>query len=464
MSVLSEAADFIQSSKALNIPLEAVEVGKRALIDYIGVALAGSMQPVSKKIRAFIQESSSPGQAAVYGTSYQASIEHAALANGIAGHALDFDDTSWTTIGHPTVTVAPAVMAIGQHLRLTGQEVLNSYIIGVEIQNKIAALAMPDISTNGWHTTSVFGPLGAAASASLLFDLSCQDTIHALGIAASHSSGIRANFGTMTKAYHAGMAASNGVKAALLARHGISAAQDVIEGVDGFICTFAGKTLKKWTLSLGDPWDVVNPGLVFKEYPCCSGSHPAINAVLELLSKNTIIPEEIKAIDVGVSQLGLLELVSHFPKTVTEARFSMEFALSAALIHQRLGVSEFSESVLENTCVRHLMTKISVSLDPEFAKLGFIGTAPANISIKMKNGRIFTTGSDLARGNPEKPLTDAELSDKFMECATKVLPSEICKKILSVLFSLDTLNDVADLAILLQTLIKFNQKSQTKAP
>ena len=209
----------------------------------------------------------------------------AALANGVAGHALDYDDVSWSTIGHPTVVIAPVVFAVGQVFGVSGNDIIKSYALGVEIAHKIAGLVMPQVSANGWHTTSVFGPFGAAAASALLSGLKAESFISALAIAASTSSGLRGNFGTPTKAYHAGMAAYNGATATILASLGMNAAADVIEARDGFADVFGNQTTNVHKISFGSPWDLVKPGLVFKKYPCCSGTHPAIDCILHMINE-----------------------------------------------------------------------------------------------------------------------------------------------------------------------------------
>jgi 2-methylcitrate dehydratase PrpD len=270
----------------------------------------------------------------------------------------------------------------------------------------------------------------------------------ALGIAASTASGLRANFGTMTKPFHAGMAASNGTTAANLAGLGLTAASNAIEAQDGFGQLFRGGRFERATVNFGHPWDILKPGLVFKRYPCCSGSHPAIDCLLDMLHETPFLPDQLESIRVGVSLLGPRELVCHMPTTVTEAKFSMEFALAAAVRYGRVGLEQFTSSCLNDPQVRELIPKIHMEIDQEFASMGLIGTAPAKLEIFLKDGRMLKGRCDLAKGNPEKPLSDEELSAKFLENVSGIIKPRQSKKILNTLFAFekaDNINTILDM-------------------
>ncbi|HEA65987.1 MAG TPA: MmgE/PrpD family protein [Desulfobacterales bacterium] len=442
MTILDDAAEFARSASFRNIPEEVFAIGKRALIDFLGLALRGSREAVSRIVQSYVGSMATTPESKVFGTNLSVSRNLAALANGVSGHSLDFDDVSWTTLGHPTVTIAPSVFATGEVVKASGKEILSAYAVGVEVAHKIAALVMPQTSSNGWHTTSVFGPLGAAAASAQLMALEKDPFTFALGIATSTAGGLRANFGTMTKPYHAGMAAFNGTTSAILAGMGLTAARNAIEATDGFGQVFSGGRLEKNTVDFGNPWDIVKPGLVFKKYPCCSGAHPAIDCLLEILHKTPFTPDQLESISVGVSQLGPLELVCHDPGTVTEARFSMEYALAVAVRYGKVGLEQFESSCINDPQVKELIPKIQMELDPEFSPLGLIGTAPAKLHIVLKDGRTLDGRCDLAKGNPEKPLTDGELSSKFLECVSDIITPQNSKRILKDLFAFEKIDDI----------------------
>jgi len=445
MTILDDAAEFSRSASFKSIPEEVFEIGKRALIDFLGLALRGSREAVSRIVQSYVGSMATTPESKVFGTDLSVSQNLAALANGVSGHSLDFDDVSWTTIGHPTVTVAPSIFATGEAVKASGKEILSAYAVGVEVAHKIAALVMPQTSSNGWHTTSVFGPLGAAAGSAQLMALGKDPFTFALGIATSTAGGLRANFGTMTKPYHAGMAAFNGTTSAILAGMGLTAASNAIEATDGFGQIFSGGRLEKSTVNFGHPWDIVKPGLVFKKYPCCSGAHPAIDCLLEILHKTPFTTDQVVSIRVGVSQLAFRELIHHAPGGAMEARFSMEFALAAAVRYGKVGLGQFETSCINDPQVKELIAKIKMELDPEFSPLGLIGTAPAKLRIVLKDGRTLYGRCDLARGNPEKPLSDEELSSKFLECVSDILSPRNSKKILEDLFAFEKIDDISSI-------------------
>jgi len=449
MSVISEAVEFALSVSFDDFQDKLIHTGKRAIIDYLGVTLAGSKEPASICIQHYVNGMSSCPEATVFGAGLRTSQNCASLANGVSGHALDFDDVSWTTIGHPSVVVTAATLAGAEKAHSSGREVLKAYVAGVEIQHKIAALLMPEASENGWHTTSVFGPFGAAAATALLAGLTYEQFCSALGIAASMAGGIRSNFGTMTKPYHAGMAAFNGATAAILAGHGLDASLLAIEARDGFIQAFSGKCNEEYRVNWGKPWDILDPGLVFKRYPCCSGSHPAIDCIFEILAQQPFTYSEVESIHVGVSLLGPRELVCHCPATPAEAKFSMEYAVAAAIVHGKVGLSEYTPKALDDARARELMSKVTMDIDPDLAKLGFIGTAPAKIRVTLKSGQVLEGECRLSRGNPEKPLSDDELGLKFVECASRVLTPDKCRKTLDTLFALESIKDINEVVNLL---------------
>lgn len=442
MTILSDAVEFARSTSYRDLPQAVVEVAKRAILDYVGCCLAGCNQPVSRKVQNYARWLTNRSDCQTIGTGARTSANLAALSNGVSGHAMDFDDVSWSTIGHPTVSVAPAAIAAAEERHASGVEAIRAYVLGVEVQHKIAELVMPTVSERGWHTTSVFGCIGAAAAAAVIYDLAPEPFVCALGLSASHSSGIRANFGTATKPYHAGMSACNGVTSAKLAELGLTSSPTAIEGNDGFAQVFSGKKLDGAGKRFGSPWDLVTPGLVFKRYPCCSGAHPALDAIFELLAEERFSAEEVASIHVGVSLLGPQELCVHTPRLAVEGKFSMEYALSAAIVYGAVGLQQFTDSAVQDSRIQALIPKIKMEVDPELAALGFIGTAPAKIELHLANGRVLRRHCDLAKGNPEKLLTDADLHAKFLNCASLTYSPERAQAALQALLCLEAAPDI----------------------
>lgn len=417
-TILEQIATFISSTKYEDLPESVIALGIMGLTDYCACAIAGVASPVSKNILSYLKENTVvKGPCSFFGTKIRSDLKNAALYNGVSSHCMDFDDVSWTTIGHPSVSTAPAVFACAQAGKWDGKETLLAYILAIEAMHQIAALTMPEVSERGWHTTMAYGVFGSVVPAARLYNLKEEQIVNALAIVASRSGGIRANFGTQTKALHAGLANRIGIDSAQMSSSGITASPFAIEGPDGFAQCFAGCS-PKGEISLGKEWDLEKRGLVIKKYPCCSGSHPANDIWDNFLNKRHIKADDIESIEAGVSLLGPKELTCHLPQDAVQAKFSMEFALAYRLLKGPLSLSAFNSDDVQSPEIQTFMKKIKMVVSPELAKLGFIGTAPVRLRVRLKNGEQVLLSNDLAEGNPEKPLSQEMIYRKFMDCAS----------------------------------------------
>ncbi len=401
----------------MEIPDEVWKTANLGLADFFACAMAGADAPVSKNVLGYLKNSNlmQEGNAVLIGTCLKSQTPAASLFNGASSHSMDYDDVSWATIGHPSVSVAPTCLAAAQLSGWTGKQLLRAYILSVEAMHQIARNTMPEVSERGWHTTLAYGVFGAATAEGLRLGLDEKTLTNALGIAASRASGVRANFGSQTKALHAGLANQTGIECARLAACGVTAQANAIEGQDGFAQCFAQKS-SAMVFDMGEFWDLKENGLVIKQYPCCSGSHPTNDILDDFLMIRSLNPEDIEEITAGVSLLGPKELTCHLPQNAIQAKFSLEFAIASRLLHGRLKLSSFNDERVCDPVTQALMKKITMQVDPELAKLGFIGTAPVRLSIRMKNGQVFLLTNDLARGNPEKPLSEKLFKEKFLDC------------------------------------------------
>lgn len=415
-SLLNKLASFTVNTSLDQIPEDVKEWGREALADFTAVVMPGAKMPVSQNVMAYLKETMTPGKSVLFGTTLSTDPVSACLFNGTASHSLDFDDVSWATIGHPTVSVAPAAFAVAQETEGSGADVLKAYVIGVEVMHQIARWTMPKLSENGWHTTPAYGAFGAAAAACSLYKANETITANALAIAASKAGGVRANFGTQTKALHAGLSAAAGVEAAKLAIHGVTGNPAAIEAIDGFAQCFSNPIEANIKVDIGEFWDLRENGLVFKQYPCCSGSHPTNDVWNDYLEKNNLCFEDIEKIHAGVSLLGPRELNCHRPTDSVQAKFSLEYALASRIVLGPITVDSFTNEKVNDPRIQDLMNRIEMEIDPELAKLGFIGTAPVRLSIYLKNGEVINLSNDLAEGNPEKPLTEEKRRNKFFSC------------------------------------------------
>lgn len=426
LSVLAHRAKTISIK---DVPSKARETAKLGLSDFFAVSVAGQDMPVAKNTLSYAQEIMSvQGNSVLLGSSSRTHFLVAALTNATAGHALDFDDVSWSTIGHPSVAVAPVSFALAQHTHADGERMLLSYILGVELMHQIARWTMPALSERGWHTTPANGVFGATTAAAILLNLSEEQFTHALGIAATRAFGLRANFGSQTKALHAGLCAQTGIECALLAKHGITSRDNAIEAVDGYAQCFSNIEKQDYSVDFGEFWDLEKIGLVIKQYPCCSGTHPTLDVWGDFIDTHDIKLDEIANIEAGVSLLGPRELSCHEPINAVQAKFSLEYAIASRLIFGDITIDSFTDEKVNDPRAQSLMKRIRMFIDPDLAKLGFIGTAPIRMKVVLKNGSEFHLSSDLAQGNPEKPLSDSQFFKKFKNCVLRYASDNLARQ------------------------------------
>ncbi|MFW6125733.1 MAG: MmgE/PrpD family protein [Chloroflexota bacterium] len=445
MGVTDELARFIVESSFDGMPTQATETAKRAILDCFGVTLAGAATPEGAIMRTFVDEVGGHPKSTVIGSGTRTSPPWAAFANGTMGHAEDFDDSAYPMLGHPRIPVLPAVLALGEPRRGAGRDVLEAYIVGFEVESKLGRALIPSGHyQRGWHATGTLGTMGAAAASAKMLGLDRQQTKMALGIAASQVSGIRQNFGTMTKPFHAGHAARSGVVAAMLAEKGFTAHDSIIEEQLGFCNVFKGDTPynpSDITSGLGETFEIVDSGIAFKLYPSCHETHDAINSALELRRQYALRPDDMKSVDYTVSEL--IQTVAFYtePTTGLQGKFSIEYCIARALHDGRVALDDFTNGKVNEPDVRQTMKKIRRHLDPSIR--GLSGT---EMVIKLTDGReVRYRSSEILKGFPQQPLSPEELQAKYSNCARLVLPAEHVERSLRLLESLDRVEDITEL-------------------
>ena len=332
MRVTSMLAEFIGKSRFEDCPPAAVDAARRAITDCLGVMLAGSTEPAARIVQTVAQAEGGTPLCTIVGTGRRTGGVWAALANGTAAHALDFDDTNFAMMGHPSAPVLAAALAAGELGLATGQDLVHAFLLGFEVETTLAEVINPAHYEHGWHATCTLGTLGAAAAASRLLGLDIAQTATALAVAASQASGLKENFGTMTKPFHAGHAARSGVLAALLAREGWTASEQAIEGPQGYLHAFsAGRREPGALMTLGAPWKITTTGVAVKPYPSCACTHSIIDGALELRRTHGLRPSQIASVVIGVNHAVPNILIHSDPKSGLEAKFSGEFSAAAAL-------------------------------------------------------------------------------------------------------------------------------------
>ena len=352
MGLTQEVAHFVARTRYRDIPKEVVQLARGFILDGLGVALAGSTDECSRIVQAQIRQMNGKGESSIVGTGLAAPAAKAALANGVAGHAMDYDDTQLSTskeavyglLTHPTTPVLAAVLAIGEKEKISGEELVLAYLLGVEVECRIADAINPRHYQDGFHSTATMGGIGAAMAVGKMLRLKEEELIRTLGIAASMASGLRENFGTMTKPLHAGRAAENGVTAALLARDGFTAAANILEARRGFFNAMAGGCDEsKITGRLGSPYFMKEPGISIKPYPSGSLSHPAQDLILDLVKQHDLGADDIDHIDVGTNSNVPNALIYPMPKTALEGKFSIPFCMAIAVLERKAGIAQFQD-------------------------------------------------------------------------------------------------------------------------
>lgn len=441
-----EMAEFIRHLSFVRLPEAAVAAAKRSIIDCLGVAVAGSKEDASRIITEYVKGDSG-SEARVIGAGFKTSMEQAAWVNGTKAHALDYDDyfaTKGSTPYHPTVVLLPAVLAVGEKLRTSGQEILLAYLTGFEVEARIAAVCAEQQYDLGWHTTSTVGSLGAAAAVAKLLRLDKQQMRMALGIASSLAGGLRKNFGTMSKPFHAGNAARNGVVAALLAQRGFTADVNILDGPLSFSEVLSGGMAPQ--VKLREPEAelyIISPGVALKPYPSCAYTHWAIDAALDLRRKVKINPDGIIEVECRTSS-GLPKILIHSrPQTALEGKFSLEFCIAIALVDGEASLKQFTDDRVKDSQVQKLIRKVKYVHPPEMGA-GLVDLR-GEVVIKLKDDSVYSQRVSTTKGSPENPLSQDELVRKYRDCVRYHLSPADTDKSLNLLLNLESLGDIAEL-------------------
>jgi 2-methylcitrate dehydratase PrpD len=445
--ITAELADFIERTQISQIPESTVQKAKTLVIDLLGVATGGSKEEAARIVQGLIEEQGLKGNATVIGSAYKSNPTWSALANGIAGHALDYDDVSQPMYGHPTVAVLPAALALGEVLDVDGSKLLESYIIGVEVAVKLSRGMNPAHYEHGWHATCTLGSIGAAAASAKLLGLTGERLRAALAVAASEACGLQQNFGTMTKPFHAGRAAENGVLAALLAQKGWTGYQDILEAPLGFFQVFCGTgnyDPEKVVDRLGNPFDIEEPGVILKKYPSCAFSHPVIDAGLTITQDPSYNPDQVEKVEGHVHKLANQILIYSNPQTGLEAKFSMEACLALALVDRKVNMKSFSEDAIDRGSFRGMLSRIErIIASTDNMRTDDFG--PAKVKVFMRDGGVLEATVRKAKGNPENPMSRQEIQEKYTDCCAEVLPDEYIDRSLSLLENLEKLPRLGEL-------------------
>ena len=448
MEIASQLAKWIVKTKSEEILKDVVEKAKVHVLDTLGVMIAVSTDNVGKVITEYAKDIGGKPVCRVVGTSIKTVPPIAALVNGVTGHALDFDDNSYSYIGHVSVSVLPSAIAIGELVDASGIQVLGAYIIGSEVACKLGAMVTPKLFEDGWHTTSVIGAFGATAAAGKLLGLTEDQTVHALAITVSETSGMLGNIGTMSKPFQVGRSAENGVVAALLAQKGITGSQNIFEKVSGFCHTLkVDNDFSPFYAKMGSPFDIDNPGFYLKEFPSCYATHTALNAAIRLIRDHRIEPDQVESVDCAATPLVVKCLTYVNPQNAVQARFSMQFCLAVALLGRgKVKATDFQDEKVRDSKIVEMMKKISLRISPELENKGFAppdGPEAAILEITLKNGKRYSGSKSFAdwRNMPSWEV----LAKKYWDCASPVLSRDKLERSIEQIQKLEELKTIGEL-------------------
>lgn len=451
-TILTRLGGLVAGFRAEQVTPKALKQARTCILDTIGVTLAGANEPCTTILRETPGVADAPGKALLMGTATRTSMLDATLVNGTASHALDFDDFSGALGGHQSVPLVPLLFALADERGATGRALIAAYTVGVETEIRLARAVNFHHYDKGWHPTATLGVFGAAAAASHLMGLDAGRTAMALGIAASLASGLKANFGTMTKPLHIGQCGRSGLLAALLAERGFDAALDAMEHKQGFLDVFNGKgtyDIDKLFENWGEPLEIADETIGLKQYPCCGSTHSAIFMMQQLRREHDLRPDDVAAIMLLPHGRRLRHTDNPRPQTPLEAKFSVQYVCARALKDGTVQLKDFEGDAHFDPTIQRLLDVTQARAHPEMRD-----DAPeqwgSEVIVELKDGRrVSRRIENLVGRGGAYPMSSQELWDKFSDCAERALPREQVAPLFERLETLDSVTDMERVSQLL---------------
>lgn len=460
MTITEDAARFVETLRYDDIPAEAIRIGQRCMLDAAGLYVAGSEEHSVHMLVEDARETGGRGDALLLGGGgVKVPVAMAARVLGTAGHAHDWDDTQvsldpdhvYGLLTHPTIPPLTAALCVGQMLGgVDGRRVMRAFQAGVEVESKISEWMLPQHYLSGKHSSGTVGTFGAFASAASLLGLTGTALRQGFGIAASMASGIRCNFGTMTKPLHVGRASENGVTAALLARRGFSADPSALDGPWGFFAVMGGGlSMAKTAQGLGKTWSISDPGVSIKPYPCGILTHPTMDLMLRLVTGADVKPDEIETITIHAGTNILKPIRYPIAANHLQAKFSLPAEVSMIALVRAAGKREFSDDFVASEAMQAMQRRVVTAFDPAIEAMGF-DKVRSRITIARKDGSTVEGWADERyRGGPANPMTDAEVEAKVRSCCAGVLDTAAQDRLIATVWDLPGAADGTQVAALL---------------
>ncbi len=432
-------AKYVVEARWEDLPQAVRDEAARTLLNWIGSALGGSRHETVDIAVAALAPFSGPAQASVLGRHDRLDILHTALMNGISSHVHDFDDTHLKTVIHPAGPVASAILALAEWQPVTGRDFMNALVLGVEVECRIGNAVYPAHYDRGWHITGTAGVFGAAAAVGKLLRLTEQQMVWALGVAATQPVGLREMFGSMTKSFHPGRAAQNGLTAALLASRNFTSTDAGIEGKNAWANVLSTeRNYAEITEHLGASHEIsLN---TYKPFACGIVIHPTIDACIQLRNEHRLTADQIGTIELRVHPLVLELTGKKTPQTGLEGKFSVYFAAAVAIVRGAAGVGEFSDRMVNDPVIVALRDRVSTTIDPA------IGEEQVRVAITLKDGRRLEKYIEHAVGSLERPMSNPDLEAKFLGNAEGVLPEPRARALMELCWRAESLPAAAAIA------------------
>ena len=438
-STTQTLARYVVNAKYGDIPPGVRHEAKRALLNWLGCAIGAARHETIERALAAIAPFAGAPQAALLGRGERLDILNAAFLNGVSSHVLDFDDTHEKAL-HPSAPVYPALLALGEWRNVSGADFLHAFILGVEVECRLALSVVPEHYDVGWHVTGTAGVFGAAAAAGKLLGLSEQQMTWALGIAATQSSGLREMFGSMCKSFHPGAAARNGLSAALLAAQNFDSSECGIEAPRGWAHVLSTRFDPAIiTEGLGEHFELSRN--MYKPYPCGLVVHAVIDACIDLRRMHGADLMDIERIDLRVNPMVLELTGKKTPNTGLEGKFSVYHAAAIGLIYGRANESEYADEVVRSPGVIAIRDRVTATADPAVTSY-----LEAYVSIKLRDGRVLAHHVPHALGTLQRPMSDGDLEEKFRALLAPVLPADRAGPLIALCWDAERLDNVGDIA------------------
>jgi 2-methylcitrate dehydratase PrpD len=446
--VTDTLARFVAETDFANLSEKVLTNAKMHILDTLGAALVGATTDTAAIAFDYCKRLGHSDESTIWGTNQKSSAPMAAFANGLLGHAIDFDDwDAFIHAGHPTCMVAAAALSLGEAIGSSGKDLLKAYALGIEILTKIAANA-PNVQDRGFHSTPVLGSIGAAIACASLMRLDPEKIKAALGIAASGAGGIHRQQGSMVKPFHAANAARNGVEAGLLAEKGFTADAAIIEAPRGFCDTFFGPgtcNYEKMITDLGQPYFLESPGLGLKLHPCSAPQFLAADAALDLKREHTIHFSDVAKMEVSIPPMRYQRHYHPEVKTGLRGKFAINYVVALAFLDGKLEIDTFTDAKANEPEVQNALSKVKVIVDDTIPEPG----PYCPVSVELKDGRRFTYTARIAKGHPQNPMTEEEVLNKFRSNAKSVISEEQSAELVQDVQHLETIGNVRKLIELL---------------